>query len=67
MTEHELKDAMKEHFGTFGETCYWLCRIRKRDDEVSDNQIGESFDLLVGHHRKCFNRNAYIASCREPN
>ena len=66
MTEHELGKAMKENFGSFGEVCFWLCRYRKDIDGVTDNEIERAFETLSGRHRKCFNKKAFIAFCREP-
>ncbi len=66
MTEHELGKAMKENFGSFGEVCFWLCRYRKVAGKVTDNEIEGAFEALSGRHRKCFNKKAFIAYCREP-
>ena len=67
MIEHDLGKAMKEHYGSFGAVCYQLCRYRKGVAGATDNQIEEAFNVLVGRHRKCFNKKEFIASCREPN
>lgn len=66
MTEHELRDAMKQHFGSFGEVCYHLADYRKNCGQVTDNEIEQAFICLSSPHRRCFNMKAYIASCREP-
>jgi len=67
MNDGELREAMKEHFGSFGEACFNLAWIRKDPGARTDRRIEDAFDALVGHrHRKCFNKKEFILSCREP-
>jgi len=66
MTDAKLLEAMTRRFGSFGTACYRLCLYRSDTNAVSDNQIEEAFEHFAGEHRKCFNKKAYIASCRLP-
>jgi hypothetical protein len=66
MSEQELGDAMREHFGSFGEVCFNLALIRKYVGVSTDNEIEVAFENFSRRHRRCFNKLGFIASCREP-
>jgi len=67
MIEHELGLAMKDHFGSFGEVCFRLAAYRKSSAGATDREIEAAFTAITGRHRNCFNKKAFVLSCREPN
>jgi hypothetical protein len=62
----ELRKKMTERFGSFGAEVLELCLIREETEKVTDEELGHWFDIHTRVHRKCFNKKAFIASCREP-
>jgi hypothetical protein len=61
-----LRKELSKRFGSFGEEVLALCLLREETGAVTDIELSASFDCLTSVHRKCFNKKAFIASCREP-
>lgn len=62
----ELRKLMRARFGSFGAEVLELCLIREETAKVTDEELSRWFDINTRVHRKCFNKKAFIASCREP-
>ena len=68
MSKLDLEREMRT-FGQFGAVCCKLARLRslvRSDDPWTDNEIAERFEVLASPYRRCFNKQAFIAACREP-
>lgn len=61
-----LRKELSKRFGSFGEEVFQLCLLREETSAVTDIELSASFDCLISVHRKCFNKKAFMASCREP-
>lgn len=65
---YKTEKELSEEYGRFFSACMQLCRLRTYCDGMTDNEIGESFDLRMRDPeiRKCFNKKSFIKFCREP-
>jgi hypothetical protein len=61
-----LRKELAKRFGSFGTEVLELCLIREETGAVTDEELGHWFDINTRVHRKCFNKKAFLASCREP-
>ena len=61
-----LRSELAKRFGSFGTEVLELCLIREETGAVTDEELGRWFDINTRVHRKCFNKKAFLASCREP-